>query len=78
MIKINLIIAAVFLMFLQSFAQDTNEIQKDSRIPLIGENAPSFSAETTRGKLNFPDDYFGNSLFWVILIFIIHFITVNK
>ncbi len=64
MIKINLIIAAVFLMFLQSFAQDTNEIQKDSRIPLIGENAPSFSAETTRGKLNFPDDYFGK---WKIL-----------
>lgn len=33
------------------------------RLPLIGEKAPSFKAETTQGPLNFPDDYKGK---WVI------------
>jgi peroxiredoxin 2/4 len=28
-----------------------------SRIPLIGENAPSFTAESTKGQITFPDDY---------------------
>ncbi len=35
-----------------------------ARIPLIGENAPSFEAETTRGKIRFPEDFKGK---WVIL-----------
>lgn len=34
------------------------------RIPMLGETAPSFTAETTNGKINFPKD-FGNS--WKIL-----------
>lgn len=34
------------------------------RVPLIGEIAPSFTAETTQGKINFPEDYKGS---WVIL-----------
>ena len=34
------------------------------RIPLIGEKAPSFTAETTMGTIRFPDDYKGK---WVIL-----------
>jgi len=34
------------------------------RVPLIGENAPAFEAETTQGKIKFPDDYKGK---WVIL-----------
>ena len=34
------------------------------RIPLIGEEAPSFKAKTTMGTINFPDDYKGK---WVIL-----------
>jgi peroxiredoxin (alkyl hydroperoxide reductase subunit C) len=34
------------------------------RIPMLGETAPSFIAETTNGKINFPKD-FGNS--WKIL-----------
>lgn len=34
------------------------------RIPLIGETAPAFEAETTQGPLRFPDDYRGK---WVIL-----------
>jgi len=32
-------------------------------IPLIGDQAPSFTAETTQGKINFPADYKGK---WVI------------
>lgn len=33
-------------------------------MPRIGEKAPSFTAVTTQGKINFPDDYKGR---WVIL-----------
>ncbi len=35
-----------------------------SRMPLIGDQAPSFKAKTTQGEINFPDDYKGK---WVIL-----------
>lgn len=38
--------------------------QETTRIPLIGESAPAFTAETTQGMINFPDDYKGK---WVIL-----------
>jgi len=34
------------------------------RMPLIGDDAPAFTATTTQGKINFPDDYKGK---WVIL-----------
>ncbi len=34
------------------------------RIPLIGEDAPSFVAQSTMGEIHFPDDYFGK---WKIL-----------
>ncbi len=34
------------------------------RMPLIGDDAPSFKAETTAGEINFPADYKGK---WVIL-----------
>ena len=33
-------------------------------MPLIGDDAPSFTAVTTQGEINFPDDYKGK---WVIL-----------
>ncbi|HOK51725.1 MAG TPA: redoxin domain-containing protein, partial [Bacteroidales bacterium] len=33
-------------------------------MPRIGDNAPSFEAVTTQGKINFPEDYKGK---WVIL-----------
>jgi peroxiredoxin 2/4 len=35
-----------------------------TRIPLIGEDAPTFTAETTQGTIRFPEDYKGK---WVIL-----------
>ena len=34
-----------------------------NRLPLIGEKAPSFVAETTQGQITFPDDYKGK---WVV------------
>ena len=34
-----------------------------NRLPLIGDKAPSFIAETTQGKITFPEDYKGK---WVI------------
>ena len=34
------------------------------RMPLIGDKAPAFSAVTTQGNINFPEDYAGK---WVIL-----------
>ncbi len=34
------------------------------RMPLIGDDAPSFTAITTQGQINFPEDYKGK---WVIL-----------
>jgi peroxiredoxin (alkyl hydroperoxide reductase subunit C) len=33
------------------------EDDRNFRIPLIGEKAPSFTAETTNGELNFPSDF---------------------
>lgn len=33
-------------------------------MPLIGDDAPSFTAQTTNGEINFPEDYEGK---WVIL-----------
>ncbi|MFA7396147.1 MAG: peroxiredoxin [Sphaerochaetaceae bacterium] len=36
----------------------------ETRLPLIGERAPSFTAVTTQGDINFPEDYEGK---WVIL-----------
>ncbi len=38
--------------------------KKNSAIPLIGDEAPSFKANTTQGEINFPKDYKGH---WVIL-----------
>jgi peroxiredoxin (alkyl hydroperoxide reductase subunit C) len=34
------------------------------RMPLIGDDAPEFKAQTTRGEINFPGDYQGK---WVVL-----------
>lgn len=39
-------------------------MNEDYRLPLIGEAAPEFTAETTQGEIHFPSDYAGK---WVIL-----------
>jgi peroxiredoxin (alkyl hydroperoxide reductase subunit C) len=36
---------------------------QENKLPLIGEKAPSFEAETTQGNIRFPEDYKGK---WVI------------
>jgi peroxiredoxin (alkyl hydroperoxide reductase subunit C) len=40
------------------------EAKAPMHLPLIGEDAPAFTAETTQGPINFPSDYKGK---WVIL-----------
>jgi peroxiredoxin (alkyl hydroperoxide reductase subunit C) len=39
-------------------------MKKSGGLPLIGEAAPSFTAKTTQGTINFPADYKGK---WVLL-----------
>lgn len=46
------------------FLAGTSVAQSSSKIPLIGSKAPSFKAQTTKGKMEFPNDY-GKS--WKIL-----------
>ncbi len=41
-----------------------SEGEERYRIPIIGEDAPAFTAKTTQGMINFPEDYKGS---WVIL-----------
>ena len=40
-----------------SSGKSKSDEDRNFRIPLIGENAPSFTAESTNGTINFPDDY---------------------
>lgn len=40
------------------------EVREFHRMPLIGDDAPEFTATTTQGVINFPQDYLGK---WVIL-----------
>ncbi|MDX9941202.1 MAG: peroxiredoxin [Bacteroidales bacterium] len=44
--------------------EQNTPMQEVTRMPLIGEVAPSFKAKTTQGDINFPADYKGK---WVIL-----------
>ena len=39
-------------------------MSEEYKMPLIGDKAPAFKAETTQGEINFPENYKGN---WVIL-----------
>jgi len=41
----------------------SKEMEQPIRLPLIGEKAPSFEAETTQGMIHFPEDFKGK---WVI------------
>ena len=60
--KVVLLAATVLLSSGLSMAQA--DLEKDYRIPLIGEEAPSFTAESTNGPIVFPSD-FGSK--WKIL-----------
>jgi peroxiredoxin (alkyl hydroperoxide reductase subunit C) len=56
----------IFLIAMLFLSLTTLQAQKndDTKIPLIGSDAPAFTAQTTNGDLNFPSDY-GSS--WKIL-----------
>lgn len=56
--------AAVAILFLTSLCVPAEETGTAARIPLIGDDAPAFQAETTQGPINFPADFKGK---WVIL-----------
>jgi len=43
---------------------ETMQQEKQFTMPLIGDKAPSFTANTTQGPINFPEDFKGK---WVIL-----------
>ena len=55
---------AVLLIVLTSTYASAEEKASVARVPLIGEDAPAFKAETTQGPINFPADFKGK---WVIL-----------
>jgi len=57
----KIIISVIFfLLIYQGYSQDTLR----SRIPMLGENAPAFTAESTNGTITFPDN---NNSKWTIL-----------
>lgn len=51
--KIILIAGVLFFFATQMWAQEKNRIS----FPMLGEDAPTFTAESTTGTLNFPGDY---------------------
>jgi peroxiredoxin 2/4 len=57
---LKLIMTSVILCSSLLKAQDI----KEARIPMLGEMAPSFTAESTQGKISFPGDY---AMKWKIL-----------
>lgn len=46
-----------FMIFFTTALWSQNVERKSSRIPLLDEKAPSFTAESTRGTIEFPGDY---------------------
>jgi peroxiredoxin 2/4 len=46
-----------FLTLVFLFGVAEAQKNKETKIPMIGDNAPAFAAETTKGILNFPADY---------------------
>ena len=63
-IKSAAVLSFLVLCTLCALAGDKACKKESIRIPLIGEDAPAFTAVTTQGKINFPKDYKGK---WVIL-----------
>jgi peroxiredoxin (alkyl hydroperoxide reductase subunit C) len=56
----KILILVITLLFVsQLWSQNVSSSSEDRnfRIPLIGEKAPSFSAESTNGTINFPSDF---------------------
>jgi peroxiredoxin (alkyl hydroperoxide reductase subunit C) len=60
----KIFILAVVMVLSSALLSAQADEDKNFRIPLIGEKAPTFTAETTNGNLVFPDDFGGK---WKIL-----------
>jgi peroxiredoxin (alkyl hydroperoxide reductase subunit C) len=61
----RVILCAVLILALTQLRSQTNSASSpNSRIPLLGEEAPSFTAESTNGTIEFPAQYGGK---WKIL-----------
>lgn len=58
------IYATIFQFLFLSLVLSAQMSPDQNCIPMLGESAPSFTAETTEGKINFPEDYMGK---WKIL-----------
>ncbi|MFA5972924.1 MAG: peroxiredoxin [Lentimicrobiaceae bacterium] len=53
-----ILVAVAFFAMAQLWAQsDAKKSVVNSRIPLLGEDAPAFTAESTKGTIEFPSDY---------------------
>lgn len=61
---ITLGLVACFLMTVLPWNVYSEEVTQKYNIPIIGQEAPAFTAKTTQGPINFPEDYKGS---WVIL-----------
>ncbi len=64
----SLLLLLTVALFAQSEVKESPRSKpesRDFRIPLIGDKAPAFTAESTQGTINFPDD-FGRS--WKIIM----------
>jgi len=60
--KMIVLIALIGISISTAWSQEKDN--RNYRIPLIGEKAPSFTAESTNGPITFPDDFGGK---WKIL-----------
>ncbi len=49
---------------MNKFNYDVSIMEPKHKMPLIGDKAPEFTANTTNGKINFPSDFNGK---WIIL-----------
>jgi len=49
-----IIIAIISIFYISNILAQENNM---SRVPLIGEKAPSFTAQSTKGTINFPEDF---------------------
>lgn len=63
--KRSIVLSGMFLLIFKFLiAQSQVTPVEEVRMPLLGDDAPSFTAQSTMGQIKFPDDYFGK---WKIL-----------
>lgn len=57
--------AIPLLMLLLTTSSIFSQNITENRIPFLGESAPGFEAESTLGKIKFPDDFFNK---WRVIV----------